>query len=408
MRSGLIIALLVAIPQWVLAETEGPGFAVNGLTDLQYVYSDGKHGWLDRGPDKLRYDEADNDGIRLGDLGIGVSYSFNLQSKIEVAAHQYTDPDHTTELTEAYWQYRTLNDGAWRSRYRVGAFYPGFSLENNGPLWTSPYTLKSSAINTWIGEELRILGIEGKWTWAGDAHNRSKHRFSAFASVYLHNDTLGAMMSWRGWSIHDRQTGINGTLPLRDLPIVVLSNHSDEFEPFMEIDDRPGFYVGGEWAYERKLKLQLAHYDNQADDTIRQSDQYGWRTRFSHASLHWRNDQGYELLSQYMIGNTVMVRDVVDNDFEAAYVMAVKTWGRNRLALRFDYFRVRDRDNRPFDYNGERGNSQTISYSYLFNRGWKLSLEGTRFFSDYKARTHFAEEKRRTENQLTASVRYYF
>ena len=408
MRLRLTIVLLVTVPQWVLAETNGPGFAFKGLTDLQYVYSDSENSWLDGGPDKLRYDEADNDGITLGDLGIGMTYTFNLQSKIELAAHQYMDPDHSVEVTEAYWQYRTLGDSAWRSRYRVGAFYPGFSVENIGPLWTSPYTLKSSAINTWIGEEMRILGVEGKWTWAGDPHNRSKHRLSAFASVFQHNDTMGAMMSWRGWSIHDRQTGINGTLPLRDLPIVLMLDHSDKFEPFMEIDDRPGFYVGGEWAFERKFKLQLAYYDNQADDTIRQSDQYGWRTRFTHASLHWRNNHGYELLSQYMIGDTVMVKDAVLNDFEAAYVMVVKTWGSHRLAVRLDHFQVTDQDQTPFDYNRERGNSQTINYSYLLKVGWKFSLEGTRFFSNYEARTHFGEETRRTENQLTLSARYYF
>ena len=32
-------------------------------------------------------------------------------------------------------------------------------MENTGPLWTSPYTISSSAINTWLGEELRAGGV---------------------------------------------------------------------------------------------------------------------------------------------------------------------------------------------------------------------------------------------------------
>ncbi len=390
------------------ADVDGPGLVMHGMTDVQYAYSDSEQSWLKRGPDKLRFDQDDNDTLQLGRLGIELGYVFNLQSELKLAGHYYQDPDSSAEVTEAYWQFKSFGAGKWRSRYRVGAFYPPFSLENTGKLWTSPYTVSSSAINTWIGEEMRTIGLEGKWTWADDPYNRSKHSFSLFASLFGNNDTLGAMISWRGWSIHDRQTGLNGTLPLRELPIVIYADHSREFEPFMEMDDRPGFYVGGEWRYDRRWQLQLAYYDNRADDTIRQNDQYGWRTRFAQIALHWRGDNGYELLSQYMRGNTIMVVDTVDNDFESAYLMGVKSWGPHRLALRVELFRVIDLDGHFFDLNAEDGDSQTISYSYLFRKRWKLSLEGTRFFSDYRARSHFAERERRTENLLLASLRLYF
>ncbi len=109
-----------------------------------------------------------------------------------------------------------------------------------------------------------------------------------------------------------------------------------------------------------------------------------------------------------MRGNTIMVEDTVVNDFESAYVMGVKTWGRHRLALRLEYFRVIDLDDQAFDLNREDGDSQTLSYSYLLRNNWKLSLEGTRFFSDHEARTHFDEEQRRTEYQLLTSLRFYF
>ena len=108
-----------------------------------------------------------------------------------------------------------------------------------------------------------------------------------------------------------------------------------------------------------------------------------------------------------MSGNTIMRGDVVDNDFQAAYIMGVKSLGRHRVALRLETFRVTDLDNRSFDYNGEDGNSQTLGYSYLFDNRWKFSIEAVRFSSDHQARLHFGEETTQTEKQLTASLRYH-
>ncbi|MEZ5559760.1 MAG: hypothetical protein R3E86_14610 [Pseudomonadales bacterium] len=403
---GLALMLLPAAH--AAAAPAEPGLTTGGMMDLQYALSDSEQTWLRRGPDKLRFDESDQSSLQLGRAGLVLDYAFDVQSELKVAAHYYPDPDSSIELAEAFWQHRSFGDGRWRSRYRVGMFYPAISMENTGPLWTSPYTVNSSAINTWIGEELRVIGAEGRWTWAGDAYNRSKHRLSLFASVFGFNDTLGAMISWRGWSVHDRQTGLNGTLPIRELPTVVYSNHSREFEPFKEIDDRPGWYAGTEWQYDRDLKLQLTYYDNRADDTIRQADQYGWRTKFGQIAFHWRMNDDYQLLGQWMRGRTIMVKDVVINDFESGYLMAVRTWGRHRLALRTEYFRVIDQDHSAFDLNREDGDSQTLSYSLLFREGWKVSLEAIRFFSDYAARRHFGERERRAEHELLLSLRYYF
>ena len=43
---------------------------------------------------------------------------------------------------------------------KTGAFFPTISLENDDLGWTSPYTLTPSAINSWIGDELRTIGSE--------------------------------------------------------------------------------------------------------------------------------------------------------------------------------------------------------------------------------------------------------
>ncbi len=407
-RFLLLLAGALAPLSATQAELEKPGLYAHGITDIQYAYSDSELSWLNRGPDKLRFDQDDQDDLQLGRLGLEVGYAFNLESEFKLSGHYYLDPDPSVEITEAYWQHRNISSDNWRSRYRVGVFYPAISMENTGPLWTSPYTINSSAINTWLGEEVRTVGIEGRWTWTGDAYNRSKHKVSFFAALFGYNDPTGAMISWRGWSVHDRQTGVNGTLPMRDLPLVVFADHSREFEPFMEIDDRPGGYAGIEWAYRRSFKLQFVYYDNQTDDSQRQDDQYGWRTNFGQLGAHWKPGNGFELLGQFMRGRTTMANDVVENDFESAYLLGVKSWGRHRIALRLEYFKVIDLDGRFFDLNREDGDSQTLSYSYLAGNSWKLSLEAVRLFSDHAARQHFDEKERRTELQLLTSLRFYF
>jgi hypothetical protein len=65
-------------------------------------------------------------------------------------------------------------------------------------------------------------------------------------------------------------------------------------------------------------------------------------------------------------------------------------------------------DGNTWDLNGENGDSQTLSYSYLIGRSWKFSLEATRLFSDYRGRSHFGERERREEHQLLTSLRFYF
>ncbi|QFU76265.1 hypothetical protein EY643_11665 [Halioglobus maricola] len=410
---AFLAAILAATPLHSHGEeVRKKGLQVSGLVDTQLSFNDGEESWLQRGPGKFRYDESDSGDLQLNQLALGLRYSFNLESHIKIAAHYYPDPDSSVELTEAYWQHRSMNSKSWRSRYRIGAFHPEFSLENRGKFWTSPYTLNSSFINTWIGEEIRTIGAEGKWTWSGRDSKGTQHRVSFTGALFGFNDPMGAMISWRGWAGHDRQTGINGTLPARELPILEPqpggSELSPDFEPFMEIDDRPGYYLAATWELPRTLEVQAVFYDNLADDELLEDGQYGWRTWFYQIGAKWQLPGDFTLLSQVLRGNTIMNVDVVDNDFESAYLMLVKTHGRHRLAARWEYSEVIDLDDTDIDYNDEEGDAWTLAYSYLLPKNWKFSIEGTRRYSNQKSRIYFSEPTRMTEKQLLLSVRYYY
>ena len=48
------------------------------------------------------------------------------------------------DLTEAYLEYRPYPRAGFRSRVRLGAFYPPMSLENRATGWETPYTITPS------------------------------------------------------------------------------------------------------------------------------------------------------------------------------------------------------------------------------------------------------------------------
>ena len=79
------------------------------------------------------------------------------------AAYKVLDPklDAGIDLLETYVSWRPQSNGVLRWNVRAGAFFPPVSLENDDLGWTSPYTLTPSAINSWVGSELRTIGGEG-------------------------------------------------------------------------------------------------------------------------------------------------------------------------------------------------------------------------------------------------------
>ena len=318
-------------------------------------------------------------------------------------------------VTEAFWHYRPVARSAWRTEYKLGAFYPALSMENKGPLWTSPYTLTSSVINSWIAEEIRTLGGEARWQWR-DPQRRSPHQLGLTAGVFMGNDPAGAILAWRGWANSDRQTGIGERLPLADLPNLrparALAAQDDVYEPFVEIDNRPGFYLGADWHYQRQFKLALHYYDNQADPSAFKDGQYAWKTEFWQAGFSWKPGKRWELFGQYMDGSTKMNNKfdavLVDNDFNAFFVALSYRLSHHRLTYRWEQFTVDDNDMTVMDSNNEFGHSATLSYAYYVGKQWKLGVEGIRRSSNTGRRRYFGDPVEATETQVLLSARYYF
>jgi hypothetical protein len=379
-----------------LALLAGPGRAVE-LSDrhelavqLDWNSFDTRSGlgaWTDAGVGKLRYD-SDASGYSVARIAFEYRGQITPTVFARVVGDAIEDAATSAGLTEAYLEWRPLPDGLSRNRFRFGAFYPAFSLENAGFAWESPYTRSFSAINAWLGEEIRPIGLE--WRLSRPiGSERSPHAFETFAGLFYGNDPAGTLLFWRGWSVHDRQTRLNERLPLAPLVLPGAPGQPDivierKLDPIAEIDDRPGYYVGGDFSYARRAKVSLAFYDNRADPYSFRNGQWAWGTRFWHLAAQVSLPGDFGLIVQHMRGDTewlvpptsdgsllpTMVH--VTDEFRATFVLISKALGkRHRLSLRLDSFDFR----RPGEFRIDAGDAETIAYSYSVNRRLEMQLE---------------------------------
>jgi hypothetical protein len=349
--------------------------------------------WPDAGYGKLRFDSEG--GVEEWSR-LAVEYRGRIAP--ELFAHAVLDYiDDASEhvgLTEAYLEWRPLPTGANRHRFRFGAFYPAFSHENSDIAWESPYTRSFSAINAWLGEEIRPVGADWRLTRRLGAP-ASGLEIGVVGGVFFGNDPAGTLLFWRGWAVHDRQTRLNERLPLPPLVFPAAGNGPDtvierELDPIAEIDDEPGFYLGGKWHYARRARLSLAFWDNRGDPTAFRDGQWAWGTRFWQLGGQFELPGKLGLIAQHMRGDTDWLTYVTTtgmttpqtaletDEFESSFVLLSRMIGKgHRLSLRLDDFDLW----RPGKLEVDRGDATTVAYDYAINARFRMRLEWLRIES---------------------------
>lgn len=388
---------------------------VSALLDLRAVYSDAPEGWLNRGLGKQRFDR-DHGGLKLGQAVLEARLPITATLNGKIAVNAYDDRSGAVDLTEAVLTWKPLPVAGYRVKTRLGAFFPGLSQENTGPGWTSPWMLSTSAINTWIGEEFRTLGGEITLGRPGQLHD-SLHDVDAVAALYTANDPAGGVLTWRGWTVGDRITGLTERLPLPDFPVYgpngALPYQVDWEEPFHEIDHRLGYYAGLNYGYAGWLKLQWLYYDNNGNPRAARNGQYAWATTFQHLGLRLDLPQDWTVLSQAMVGETAMGRSLqrgVYADFDAWYVLLSKAVGAYRWSLRYDAFAVEDEDRTPEDDNSEDGQALALALQYRLNDSRTVGAEVLRIWSVHAGREylHDADDEAAATKTVTETSAQLF
>jgi hypothetical protein len=213
-----------------------------------------------------------------------------------------------------------------RLRLRGGAFFLPTSRENVDALWESPYTITSSALNSWFGEELRPIGIDAMFT---------RGRASAGATVFRGNDTLGALPPVRGWSLGDHWALLGEWLPINEEYFTSVS---------AENDGRVGWSARASWNGQRFF-VQATHLDNRSDG-LRYGELENWGTRFSIVAAEYSTED-WTIAAESGWGPTFVVGDGERfvTDLDASYLLVSRRWRRARASIRFDTFFGGTREN---------------------------------------------------------------
>ncbi|MGK0297717.1 MAG: hypothetical protein ACI9XC_001333 [Gammaproteobacteria bacterium] len=198
------------------------------------------------------------------------------------------------------------------------------------------------------------------------------------------------------------------------VPDPIAGKQFREFNPFWEIDDRVGYYIGGTWSYMQRMKIKYVHYDNRADPTARKGSQLAWKNRFDHISAEIELPYGIRLIGQYINGFTFIYdmdqNSKSDSDYDAWFIMLSRRINKHRLSARFENFRVDDLDSdkRTVHNANEDGRSWMLAYRYQLNKEVQLGLEWIQIQSNNASRFLTGGVASEKESQLLFNLNYSF
>jgi hypothetical protein len=375
---------------------------IEASLDLRLVSSDGRDSFLDGGLGKLRYDDAD-DGVQLGRARLAGRWAVagNWHANIDLSAWSLHD-HNAVDVTEGWLEWRPVPQSAWKSNLKIGAFYPPISLEHRASGWTNPYTISSSALNTWVGEELRTIGVAYELEHLGSAEG-GRLDYGVQAAVFGWNDPAGVILALRGWSLNDRQTPLFGRIGTYTF------SGPRQRVIFSEIDHRPGYDVSGYLRWDGGLEARALHYDNRGDpEAYKTSIQdYAWQTRFNSLGVRHDGAHGTTLIAQWLDGSTIADDDPAMRwTFEAKFLLLAQSFGRQRVSARYDDFKVRQTSGPvPARFWLEHGNAWTLGWSWALREHVELAAEWLRIDSFYSKRRTLGETPTAIEHSLQLALR---
>src|SRR6478672_1337737 len=147
---------------------------LTGAADIRLVAADGEESWTSGGFGKLRFDgDRDRDWRVTPALGEAAlvwqpRLGWTLSGTV-VGLIQDVGGNPQTGLSEAYLSWKPMASGKLRLAARAGLMWPPLSLEYFVTEWAATETITPSAINSWLGEEVKVGGLEatGSWPLAG-------------------------------------------------------------------------------------------------------------------------------------------------------------------------------------------------------------------------------------------------
>ncbi|HKO56959.1 MAG TPA: hypothetical protein VJ276_13875 [Thermoanaerobaculia bacterium] len=314
MRSGFLLgaALLVAaVPAMAIESVQWNGFALLRPQTPSRVPLD---------------DDAFSAQVQLG---VDWRPSVTFGGHVHLLARSEEDGSRRGRVgvVEAFLE-QNLRVGADRVHIMEGAFFFPSSRENVDSLWETPYTLTPSALNSWLGEELRPVGVDASWRH----QMRGGSALTGGATLFTGNDTFGALPIDRGWALRDHWALLGEHIPV---------NASFFTSVSAENDDRLGWSARGKWNNDHGA-VQVTRIDNRSD-ARRYGELFNWATRFNivGADYTWRR---WTAVAETGWGTTA-IQPAPTRRFSfpirSSYVLLSRQMANWRASVRGEQFEVR-------------------------------------------------------------------
>ena len=376
----------------------------------------GEPSWTDGSLGKLRFGGDPNDSagdprlrVNFGKAGIAWQprLSWSLSGTVVVEAQG--GPHVEAGLSQAYLTYKPLGSGRFQFSARAGLMWPPVSLEHTGPEWAMKDTLTPSAINSWIGEEVKLVGAE-----ASGSFQLGQSTLTATLGGFDVNDTAGALVTFRGWGMHDRTALATRQMPLPPLNDFMSYAQPRYTHPLLDMESglfrKPGYYAKLALDLPSNVHLEMFHYDNNGSpDLANAALEWGWRTKFDNVGLVMQPAPGWQVRAQALHGRTLMGDESsgvlwIDTTFSAAYGMVTHQAGKYSLSARLDLFGTRNRGSVELQDDNEDGWAMTLAGKRQFTPQLSGIIEFLRIDSTRQARARSGLAAQQTQNQLQMAL----
>jgi hypothetical protein len=359
---------------WSDIDLFSPG-VFSGQLDVRLAGATGEESWTAGGFGKTRVSGGGGDfsGHGLGDASLvwrpHLTWDWTGVVVGEVQSGQRAG------IAEAYLAYKPVPRSAFSYSARIGLFYPPVSLENDGVAWTTPDTITASAVNSWVGEEVKVVAAE-----ASVRRSFGEQSVGLTAALFGYNDTSGTLLALRGWSLDDIRANTFSHFKVAPLSDFLEYRQASYTTPIAEIDHRIGFYGRADWRVTDQLALNVFFYDNNGDRTSHRADyQWAWADRFWNVGASFDLDPKTRILAQVMTGGTQMgladPQRWVDVDYVAGYVLATRKLGEDAVTGRVDLFETTSHNYDDTGSLGEQGWALTADYRRHLARHADLLFE---------------------------------
>ena len=400
------------IAVWSLAmAVHAQDIDLHAYADERLVAAPNDTSWTRGGFGKTRYGDGQT---RLHFGGAAVYASAQITPELLALGQvQYQTSGHSGfSLLEAWLRYRPVSTTPWRWFVRAGVFFPPVSLENEGVGWTSPWTISSSAINTWTGEELRAVGGEFQLEHRGEIDS-----WELRAALFRRDDAAGGVLASRGWSIGDLVSGIGSRLREANAAVSEEGGALPRYyDPFRNLGrSHVGDYAAITWHAPGQTRVSLMHFDNRADPAASAfyaggDREFAWRTRFW--SLGGRTDTAtLTWMAQLIDGNTTSEQAAAQplgTHFRAVFVLVGWNLGAWRPALRIEHFSARTPSANADWRQSEHGNAMTAALNWRPRDGLRFTAELLRIDSTATVRAEYGLPAHAIDTQVQLNMRVFY